>query len=282
MRVDHVEIVRPGLGPVFPRMGAGVGADEALLPVGGRGALVVRLERLGVVGALVAEDAPELLERRRARDQPIPVVVAALVAHVPEQRPIRLVERRPPLLALGIVGFGDVDGDDAVGVAGQHRRPAVRRSRRGTRRPARRRDLRPGCGPAGRARASVKTQPALGDLEAIPRELDARLGEIGDHARQPARDAQRIRIVLEDGPVADRLHPRSCGTDDSRPPTPAAAASATAARPPVRIERADQRQVRQIGDQVIAAQADGVLEEKQLAAMVAMEDLHTMVSPEKP
>ena len=60
-----------------------------------------------------------------SRDQAIPVVVTALVPHVSEQRPIRLAHRRPPPLALGVVGLGDVDGDDAVGVPGQHR-PAAR------------------------------------------------------------------------------------------------------------------------------------------------------------
>ena len=64
-RVDHVQIVRPRLGPVLPRMRARVGADEPLLPVGRGAVLVVRAERLGVVGALVAEQRPELVELRR-------------------------------------------------------------------------------------------------------------------------------------------------------------------------------------------------------------------------
>ena len=35
-QVHHVEVVRPGLGPVFPGVGRGVGAHESLGPVGGR------------------------------------------------------------------------------------------------------------------------------------------------------------------------------------------------------------------------------------------------------
>jgi hypothetical protein len=53
--VGHVEVVGPGLGPVFPGVHGGVGADERLLPAGGRAAVVVALLSLGVVRPLVAE-----------------------------------------------------------------------------------------------------------------------------------------------------------------------------------------------------------------------------------
>ncbi len=42
-RIDDVQVVRPGLGPVLPRMGAGILADVAFLPVGRRAFLVVAL-----------------------------------------------------------------------------------------------------------------------------------------------------------------------------------------------------------------------------------------------
>ena len=50
-RVDHVQVVRPGFGPVFPGMHGGVGADVRLRPVRGRALLVVALHRLVVVVA---------------------------------------------------------------------------------------------------------------------------------------------------------------------------------------------------------------------------------------
>ena len=61
-RVDHVEVVRPRLGPVFERMGARVGADEPLLPVGRSAVGVVGLQGGVVVGAFVAERLPKPLE----------------------------------------------------------------------------------------------------------------------------------------------------------------------------------------------------------------------------
>ena len=233
----------------------------------------MRLERLAVILALVAEDAPKLPSAARC----------ALISRSSSSACFRggrdraasawLVERRPPLLPLRIVGLRDVDGDHPVGVAGEHRRPAVRRV-------GEKLEGEPGVGifvPVAerQARAGERVdEPALRGLEAVPRELDARLREIRDHARQPARDAQRIRIAVEDGPVAHRL----LGVVAAE--TIAARRRVRQRRPPqlrvrrVRIERTDQRQVRKIGDPALAIQANGVLEEKQLAAVVAMEYFH--------
>ena len=47
--------------------------------------------------------------------------MADLVAQVAEQGPVGLAELDPAPLALGRVGLGDVDGDQPVVVAGQHR-----------------------------------------------------------------------------------------------------------------------------------------------------------------
>jgi hypothetical protein len=45
-RVDHVQVVRPGLRPVLPRMRARVRADVTALPVAWRARRVMRLQRL--------------------------------------------------------------------------------------------------------------------------------------------------------------------------------------------------------------------------------------------
>ena len=47
--------------------------------------------------------------------------MADLVAEMAEQRAVRLVQLVAAALALGVVGLGEVQRDDAVVVAGQHR-----------------------------------------------------------------------------------------------------------------------------------------------------------------
>src|SRR5262245_19103766 len=81
-RVDHVEVVRPGLCEILPGVRAGIGGDEMLRPVGRRPFGIVALERGGVVLPFVAEYRAEFLELRRRRDQAIPIVVRDLVAEV--------------------------------------------------------------------------------------------------------------------------------------------------------------------------------------------------------
>ena len=94
--VGHVQVVGPGLGPVFPGMGAGVGADKPLLPVGGRSLLVMALEGLGVVFPLVAETLAEIAPGGAVLDQPVPVIMSDLMAKMPQQRAVRLVQVEPP------------------------------------------------------------------------------------------------------------------------------------------------------------------------------------------
>ncbi len=78
-------------------------------------------QRLVIVGALVAEKLMEALKAAGiVADQPIPVVVAELVAEMAEQRAVVLAHLGTHLLAFGGIGLGDVERDQAVVVAGQH------------------------------------------------------------------------------------------------------------------------------------------------------------------
>ena len=63
---------------------------------------------------------------RRVGDQPVPIIVTDLVAEMTEQRAIRLAHLMTAALALHIVGFRQIDRDDAVGVAGHYRRTGGR------------------------------------------------------------------------------------------------------------------------------------------------------------
>ena len=53
--------------------------------------------------------------------QAVPIVVRDLVAEMTEQRAVRLAHLPPHPLAFGIVGLGQIDGDEAAVMAGQHR-----------------------------------------------------------------------------------------------------------------------------------------------------------------
>src|SRR5581483_7532598 len=109
----------PGLGPVLPGVAGCVGADEGLFPVCRWAALVRPLQRLLVVSALVAEQFTEGRELRRVAYEAVPVVVPDLVPEMPENRPVWLVLHALLLLALHIVRFGNVDGDQSVVVTRQ-------------------------------------------------------------------------------------------------------------------------------------------------------------------
>ncbi len=84
---------------------------------------VVALDGVGVAGPLVAEQLAALVEQRASSVDEHPlVVVADLVAEVAEHRAVRLAEPDAQRFAMVVEGLGEVDGDDAVGVA-DHDRP---------------------------------------------------------------------------------------------------------------------------------------------------------------
>ena len=78
------------------------------------------LQRLPVVFPVVAEDGAALVEPSSIPHQPVPVVMTDLVPEVADQRPVGLAHLGAPLFALGVVSLRDVDGDEAVVMAGQH------------------------------------------------------------------------------------------------------------------------------------------------------------------
>ncbi len=119
-RIDHVQVVGPGFGPVFPRVRCSVAADEALFPVGDRTVLVVPLECVAIILALVAEQRAVAVDPWCIGNQAVEIIVAALVTEVTQQRAITFVHLFARALALGRIGFGDVQRDQAIVVAGHH------------------------------------------------------------------------------------------------------------------------------------------------------------------
>ena len=123
------------------------------------------------------------------------------MAEVPGQRSIRFVQRHSTPLPFGIVGLGDIDRDDAGGVPGQHR-AALGRIRLELERQTPIRILFAGDDRQTQLKEG-EDQATLRNLEAIPGLPVLVRFEVRNDARQPARDAERVGILGEHGPVAD-------------------------------------------------------------------------------
>ena len=198
--VHHMQIMRPGFGPVFPGVHGGVGADAGVVPIRARAVLVVLVEGVGVTGAFVAEQVAKRWKPVAVGDQPIPIVMADFMAKVAEQGAVRFAHLHTDFFAVGVVGFLDVEGDQAVGMAGG-RRVAFQVDA----------DEVEGqavvfvdaFGHDLQAQADqLRHQPALGGLDLAPA-----LGvfcdrQVGNGAIQAARHAQRGGAVGGNQPVA--------------------------------------------------------------------------------
>jgi len=122
-RVDdrhHIEIQREGLGEVLPRVHRGVGGHAVAMPVRGRAVVVVALERIPVGRiVVVAEQGAECRLTTPAHQQ-LPIIVADLVAEMPDQGAMGLLHVDAAALALGVVGLVQIDGDTAARVPREH------------------------------------------------------------------------------------------------------------------------------------------------------------------
>ena len=88
---------------------------------------MVRPEASAVVLALVAEQRAERLQPKTVPNQSLPIVVTDLMAKVPEERAVRLRHVLARALALGVVGLGDVDGDQPLRMARHNLRGVLER-----------------------------------------------------------------------------------------------------------------------------------------------------------
>ena len=201
--VDDVEVVGPGFGPIFPRMGAGVGADVAVLPVGGGAALIIAEEGGGVVPFLVAEKLAEAGEAGRPGDELVPVVMGDLVTEMAEEGAVGFVQADALALAFLIVGFGDVDGDLALGVAGERGRTEGGLAEKTE---AEGRAVLGGDAVERKAEAEEGVDhAALGGFEFAPAFAVAPDMEVGDHFIEAAGEAVGVGVGGGDEPVAEMV-----------------------------------------------------------------------------
>ncbi len=76
--------------------------------------------RLLVVGGVVAKHGAKRFEPAAALDEAIPVVVTDLVSEVAEHRAVGLAHLLTSAFAEGVGRLGDIDGDQAVVMTGEH------------------------------------------------------------------------------------------------------------------------------------------------------------------
>ena len=174
--------------------------------------------------------------------------MADLVAEVPEHGAVGLAELLAQRLAMRVVGLGHVERDDAVGVAGGHRRALAGEQLEGQAAVA--------LAPAlhGQAQlAELEEQPALGRLGHA--ELLERLAIVVGRARAREPAARAQLPLAGDEPVAA-----------GRPEVRAARDGA--------VERQDLAPLPVEAELGGAAQAGGVLEEDELSAGGAGEGAH--------
>ena len=211
-RVDgiaHVQVMRPTLGPVLPRVHAGVGADVMQPPPGGRALLVVLPQCGCIVEVLVAKKRSETVNPARSVNQPVPVIVAHFMPKMPQQRAVGLAHCLAHRFAHCVVSLVQAQGDQPGVVTGHDMRAVVGRAQKVKHQAA--------LGVFGHARSYRQSerqqgrhQPAFGQLYAAPKQAVVRVQrviEVGNHPVQaagPAKQHAVLRAVGRHQPVAGR------------------------------------------------------------------------------
>ena len=73
--IGHMQIVRPGFGPVLPGMRTRIGADEPLRPVCRRTPLVIPRQSRAIICTLVPEEVAKSVEPVTGLEQPFPIII---------------------------------------------------------------------------------------------------------------------------------------------------------------------------------------------------------------
>ena len=269
-RVHHVQVMRPGLGPVFPRVRTGVAAHETLFPIGHRAGFIVTLERIAVVFALVAEQRAVAVDPFGIGHQAVEIIVAAFMAEVTQQRAVAFMHLFARALALGRIGFGDVQGDQAIVVAGHHAlvRHAVFQELEG--------QARFGLGFfRGRGQVQLRQreqQAALGRFKTRPQYSVFLSRQVRDDCGQLARLAQLVRVIRRQHPVAHIvLHIVAALFIEF------ALVLAVQATPQAVVglfEAVDTALRGLVAQRAFAVEAEGILKKDLLCALVAVEGFH--------
>jgi hypothetical protein len=231
----------------------------------------MRFQGGGIVAALVTEHLPEGSVPHTIPDEPLPIVVADLVAEMPEERAVRLRHVAAMAFAFGVVGLGDVDGDQAAGMTRDDLRAFLEhRARAGEEV-----EGEPLFGVLGlahqrQAEAHESVDEAvLGGLQALPEQKVFGRIEVRYRPVEATSAAEGVRAVGGHQPVAGAVDGIGAEAEwfiGGGQWTPAVAALGR--------QSAERRSIGQIAQNVSATLAPRVLEVEQLAAVLALEQLH--------
>nr|GEZ30648.1 hypothetical protein [Tanacetum cinerariifolium] len=255
-------VVRPGFGPVFPGVHGGVGADVMLLPVGRGTVLIMMVQGIGVAGAVVAEQVAEAVLPVGVGDQAIPIVMTHFMTEMPEQCAVGFVHLHAHLLTDGVVGFFDIEGDQAIGVAGGGQVALDVDAKKLKRQTAFFVDA---FGDDLQAQGNkLRHQSTFGGLDFAPALGVLRHGQVGDGLVEAAGDAEITCVECGENPVTGR-----CCVEVRAATVEAGLGFVTYApglRVGPRFQRGDFALLRQIAQRCRACQALAVAEEHRLSA----------------
>ena len=242
-------------------------------PVGGAALGVVRVERGGVVLALIAEHTAKVIQAPPVAHQLVPVKMAGFVAQMANEGAVGLAQRDAAAGALVIIGFRHVERDGAAVVARQYGRAARPFRQKCEHRPGpARRGLQPQTGQG-------VEQQSLGRLDLHPAPQMGCVREIRQHPGLAARRTQFVVIVGGYRKIAG-LVPAGVQAQAVQPPAVLRGAALAPAPPQVcavlrrRGQRCHGQLIRQKGQRAAALQALHTVEKHQVTAMVAIEDTH--------
>lgn len=229
------------------------------------------LERGRVILPIIAKNRPIFGKAGTVAQQKIPVEMTDLMPEMAEQRPIGLVHIHPCLLPLGIIGLAQINGDEPARMTGDDRA------------------WHPGIigkeieSEAGRAlRQARQRQPqadqlideaVLGAFQPLPCVLMSRIGEIGNSPIVATGAAKPIDRIRGHKPVANAVRRIRAKAERPAPSLPD--------REPERwiiahrrLQRTQEHGFGIISQGGTAALAQRILEKKQLAASLALEQPH--------
>ena len=114
--------MRPGFSPVFPGMGGGIGADIAVLPVGGRALFIMAFECHAIILTFITKIVAEFIDQfRMAVLHHIKIIMAAFMAKMAKQGAVVFSHGYARGFPVHHIGFNGIEGNKTIGVAGQHR-----------------------------------------------------------------------------------------------------------------------------------------------------------------